>query len=332
MPKYPVIKGRIIDTPIDIILKQLKSELTNGKLKYIDNKKGGWIRVTCPHHSDGLEENPSCGVYNGDDPNIELGTAHCFTCDFAVPLYKFVAECFDKSEEFAKNWLINNFGGDKVDLGVRLGHISLNKRKDEKYIDESILNNFKSWHPYMAKRKLSQDICNRFKVKYDPKSECIVFPTWDEKNNLIMLTKRSVNTKNFYLDKDKEKPIYLMNFIKNNNIKEVTLVESQINCLTLWSWNIPSIATFGCNITQHQFDILNKSGVTHYYLALDGDEAGKKGIKKFINNIRKDVIVDVIELPRGKDVNDLTEEEFNNLKITRSFDWLYNNKNVYYNK
>ena len=143
-----------------------------------------------------------------------------------------------------------------------------------------------------------------------------------------MITKRSVNSKQFYLDKDKEKPIYLMNFIKKNNIKEVTVVESQINALTLWCWNIPAIATFGCNITKHQFDILNKSGIEHYYLAFDGDAAGKKGIKKFINNMREDVLIDIIEIPNSKDVNDLSEEEFNKLKITRSFDWLFKNKTV----
>lgn len=323
---YPIIKGRIIDTPINIILKKLKSELTNGKLKYIDNKSNGWIRVTCPHHSGGLENNPSCGIYNGDDPKMEKGRAHCFTCNFNVPLYKFVAECFDKSEEYGKKWLLDNFGGKQVTENINLSYINLNKKEKTNYINESILDEMQSWHPYMAKRKLSQEVCSLFKIKYDPISECIVFPTWDEKNNLIMITKRSVNSKNFYLDKDKEKPVYLLNYIKNKNIKEVTVCESQINTLTLWSYGIPSVATFGCNITQHQFDILNKSGINHYYLAFDGDEAGDKGIKNFINNIKKDVFVDIIILPRGKDVNDLTEEEFNNLKIIPSYNWikLYN--------
>ena len=48
-----------------------------------------------------------------------------------------------------------------------------------------------------------------------------------------MLTRRSVIDKTFIIDKDKEKPVYLLNYIKNNNIKEATVVESQINCLTL---------------------------------------------------------------------------------------------------
>ena len=316
MSNYPIVKNRRITTPIETILKQIKSELTNGKLSYIDSKSSGWIRITCPFHSSGLEKNPSAGIYNGDDPKLEKGFFHCFTCNENGPLYHFVGECFDRDDNFGKQWLIDRFGGERVeDEDIHLPYISLNKKENNAFLNESLLDNFQSWHPYMNKRKLTQDVCNRFKVKYDPKEECIIFPVWDENSNLVMLTKRSVNSKMFYIDKDKEKPIYLLNFIKQENIKEVCVCESQINALTLWSWNIPAIATFGCNITKHQFDILNKSEVEHYYLCFDGDEAGKKGIEKFLNYIRKDVLVDIIYLPKGKDVNDLTEEEFDKLKI-----------------
>ena len=39
-------------------------------------------------------------------------------------------------------------------------------------------------------------------------------------------------------------------------------------------------------------------------------ETGKKGIMKFLQNIRKDVFVDILLVPNGKDINDLTREEF----------------------
>ena len=42
--------------------------------------------------------------------------------------------------------------------------------------------------------------------------------------------------------------------------------------------------------------------------------AGEHGIKRFIKNIRNDVFVDIIQIPTGKDVNDLSKEEFLNLK------------------
>lgn len=89
-----------------------------------------------------------------------------------------------------------------------------------------------SFHPYMIKRHLNQDICNKFKVKYDNKSESLVFPVWDENNNLVMLTRRSVLNKTFLIDKGIDKPVYLLNYIQKENITKCIITEGQIDALT----------------------------------------------------------------------------------------------------
>ena len=89
--------------------------------------------------------------------------------------------------------------------------------------------------------------------------------------------------------------------------------ESQINALTLWSWGYPAIALFGTG-SSHQYDILNKSGIRNYILCFDGDAAGLKGKDRFLQNIRKDVLVSYVPIPMGKDVNDLTKEQFESLE------------------
>ena len=314
-----VINNYTINKPIYDILLQLRSELTNGKLARIV-KKGNQISVTCPHHSDGTEKRNSCGVYVGDK-DAEYGSFNCFTCGEHGSFVHFVALCFDSSDEYAKNWLIAHFGEKNTELTIDLEPINLNKQEKTTYLDESILDKFQSYHPYMDKRKLTKKVTETFKIKYDPKSESLVFPVWNEQGKLVMLTRRSVNNKSFYIDKDKEKPVYLMNFIREKGITEIAIAESQINALTLWSWNIPAVATFGCNITQKQIDIFNKSNLRHIYLCFDGDAAGYKGTKKFIEQIRKDIFVDVIILPNGKDINDLSEEEFNALPVLSSQEW-----------
>ena len=319
-----VINGYLIDEPIINILKQVKTELTTDKLRTIQ-QKGDDIRVTCPVHKSGEESHPSCGVYCGNSTEIEYGTAHCFTCGFSGPLWKFIAACFDKNDSYGKKWLVDNFGKLYEDRTLELPIIDLSRTNKNITIDESVLNDMQDFHPYLLKRHLDIKVCNKFKIKYEPKTQCIVFPVWDEHNDLVMLTRRSVNNKTFIIDAEKEKPVYLYNVIKNNNIQEVTIVESQINCLTLWSWGFPSCALFGTG-TQHQYDILNKSGIRHYFLAFDGDNAGNKGIKRFIENIRDDVFIDIIIIPKGKDVNDLTIEEFDTLPIMSKEDWLRINK------
>ena len=323
-----IIDNHIIDAPMRTILNQIKKELTNGKLRQIEDKGDNFL-VTCPHHKNGMEASPACYVYCGSDPNIEYGWMHCFTCDEQGPLYHFVAECFDKGDEWGKRWLLSHFGDTFVEGTLKFPSFDLLSKEDDakpRFLNESLLDSYQSWHPYLAKRGLSRELCERFKVKYDPNGEHIVFPCWDERGNLVMCTRRSVNTKQFLIPKDVEKPVYLLNVIKRNNINEATIVESQFNCLTLWQWGIPSCALFGTGTT-HQYDILNKSDIKHYYLCFDGDDAGDKGIKRFLNNIRKDVFVDIIIMTRGKDVNDLSEEEFNQLPIMDKSEWLRRNNN-----
>lgn len=317
---YLVIGNKTISKPLLDILKIVKESIRNGKLKELRQRDNN-IRVSCPFHKDGLENKASCDIYIGSSNEVEYGWFHCFTCGEQGPFYKFVAECFDKSEDWAKNWLIENFADGIIEKSLDLEPIILNKKQTKEYLNENILNEFASYHPYMTKRKLSKEVCERFKVRYDTKSHCIVFPVWDENNNLVMLTRRSVLDKKFIIDKAKEKPIYLLNFIKKYGIKEVTIVESQINALTLWSWGIPAIATFGCGVTDKQAEILNRSGINHIFICFDGDDAGNHGTSKLINKLSKSILTDVIIMDPGKDVNDITYERFSELPILDSNEW-----------
>lgn len=318
-----IIYNHIIDAPIMDILKRIKMDKPD-ILKNIE-EKGDDIRVTCPVHKGGKEAHPSCGILNKrNNPDYAYGSVNCFTCGFKGPLWRFVAECYDCDDESAKQWLVDNFSSTIASRTIDLPEMELfNKKKTAvETIDESTLDKMQSFHPYMRERKLTQKVCDTFKIKYDPQTKCLVFPVWDDRDNLVMFTRRSVESKNFIIDEGKEKPIYLYNFIKKHSISEITVCESQINALTLWGYGIPAVATFGCNLTPKQLEIFNQSFVRHYYLAFDGDDAGIKGTRKFIKNIRNDVLVDVIILPEGKDVNDLTEEEFDNLRIITKDEWL----------
>lgn len=303
-----------IDVPVYSILLKVRSELLTGKLKDIE-KRGKQVRITCPCHDNGHESTPSCFV------NDE-GIWNCFACHESGKLPKLIGHCFDEDEEFGKKWLIDTYVGDCiVEHETNVLPDDLFEDKKTKTLDESILDTYEDWHPYLEKRHLTKDICKLFKVKYDKEKEMIVFPVWDEHNKLVMLTRRSVNNKTFLIDKDVEKPVYLLNYIIKKNITEATICESQINALTCYTYGYPAVALFGTG-TKYQYNILNKSGIRHYYLAFDGDDAGRKGIKRFLDNIRKDVFIDVILLPKGKDVNDLTQEEFDSLEIISDAEWL----------
>lgn len=190
----------------------------------------------------------------------------------------------------------------------------IEENKEKTFLPESILQKYDYYHPYMWKRKLSKEIVDRFRVGYDNERCAITFPVYDEHNKLAMITARSVENKKFYIDKGIEKPVYLLNEIINNNIDTCYVCESQINALWMWTIGKPAIALIGTG-THHQYEVIRKSGIRRFILAFDGDEAGDKGIKRFILNMPEYCIIDVLKVPRGKDVNDLSEEEINNLEI-----------------
>lgn len=317
-----IVDNHVIKKDIKAIITLLRMENNSGKLQSV-KYLGDGVRCTCPFHKDGLENRPSCNIYTGDDDNLAWGTFHCFTCGEKGSLVEFVAGCLNISKNLAKKWLKDNFteqvlASNNCEIDDKI--ILSNKRVYKRKFDTTLLDNMQSWHPYMQKRQLSKEVCERFEVKYDPKTECIVFPVRDINGELSFLTRRSVKNKMFIIDANVNKDVYLLYDIIKNGLKKVYVAESQINALTLQSWNYPAIALFGTG-TQYQYELLNKSGIIYYILCLDGDDAGDKGIRNFIKNI-KNAFIDIVQVPRGKDINDLTKEEFEALPRISCDEWL----------
>ena len=305
-----IIDNYVINKPIEEILTLLKLSLTNGKLKDIENK-GDDILVTCPHHDGGHERTPACNIYIGNDTKLPYGYFNCFVCGEKGSFLKFVAECFDAPESYAKAWLLKNFGGELIAKNLFMGEpIVLNRNKGiKKHLDESILDQYQTWNPYLAKRKLSREICELFKVRYDPKYRQVIFPAYDMNGNLVMLAKRSIDVKSFYLDKDVEKPVYCLDYVMKNNIKTVLITEGPFDCLTGWEYGFPTIATFG-KISDYQIEQINKSCINIIYAAFDNDAAGRSFLETLKRKLTKRIIIIETKFPAWrKDLNDLTKEE-----------------------
>jgi DNA primase len=302
----------VIDTPIEVILKQLRITLTNGKLREIRNNTDNLV-VTCPFHGGGHEHRPDCNIYIGDKPDLEYGYFRCFACDACGSFVEFVRGCFDSSLEFAKDWLIQHFGK-PADSYISLGDpIVLNRSKKVPNLDKNLLEYYQDWHPYMAQRKLSKTTCKQFQVKYDPYYRQILFPCFDERDNLVLLPKRSIDTKMFYIDKDRPKPLYCYHEVFKNNYKRVMIVEGLIDTLSGWEHGIPTVGTMG-NPSDIQINQLNRSGITVVYCAFDNDSAGQKFTQKVKQLISPRIIVEELKLPPGvKDVNDMSEDQWKTL-------------------
>lgn len=308
-----IINNHVIDSDLYTILDKIRIETNNRYLGRIVNH-GDNVAISCPFHKDGMERHPSCFVYalNNND-NVPFGFFKCFTCNSQGQLYDLVSYCFNCSVEEAKEWLVDNFSKTITESILTLPEIDLNQEKI-RYLDEAILDKYAYFHPYMFKRKLTEETIIKYKIGWDKEKDAITFPIWDENNHLLGISERSVNNKYFHIPRNIGKPVYLLNYIKKEHIQEVYVVESQIDALYLNSLGKSAVALLGTG-TKDQYEILKKSGIRIFHLALDGDMAGRHGIMRFIENMPDDIIIDVLLLPEGKDINDLSKEEIDNLRI-----------------
>jgi len=306
-----IVDNYFIEAEPKEIIEKLRSELTNGKLSQVDYSRTS-IKVCCPDHKGGLEQHPSCFI-NLDPDKAPYLWVHCFTCGLSCDFVEFVAKCFECSVQRAKRWLIDNFGAGFIKRDLQIDDIK-KEQKEETFLDESVLDNFTKYHPYMLKRGLSPEIIEKFELCYDPEYKAIVFPVRDIKGRLVALNRRSVEKKKFWIQKDFSKEnIYLLYNIISENIKEVVVCEGQFDALTSWQYGHPAICLFGAGTAEEQMRVLNNTGIKHYILCYDNDSAGRKGAERFKKFIRKDVFVDDIILPVGKDINTLSKEEFEKL-------------------
>lgn len=306
---YCEVNGKRIDSSIQSILSELRKESGNWYFDSIEQSGSDRLKITCPNHKNGKERHPSCYIFTkNDDPDIEYGTCHCFTCGYVARLPKLVSDVLNISQESANEWLTDGHSTSIISSMEILPRIDIVPKK-EAYLDKSELEKYKGYHEYMWKRKLSKEVVDFFHIGYNKEHNSIMFPVWDEHNNLVMFTERYIDSKKFHIPSSVTKPIYLLNFIIQYNYTTVVVCESQFNALTSWTYGKPAIALFGTG-TKHQYEILNKSGIRHYILMFDGDEAGRKGAERFKKNIRKDVMVTDIVMPDGSDVNDLYYNQF----------------------
>lgn len=311
--------NKIIEEPIIDILYKLRKDLLRNNINKLNDiiLKGPNALITCPQHKGGKEHRPSCFVRLTEGDTVKEGTVYCFTCKYKTNFTKFISNCFDLDDEgrFGEKWLLDNCAISFLTDKRNLKKISLNNKteiKSKEYVSQQELQSYRYYHPYMFERKLTKDIINKFDIGYDKKTNCITFPVYDINNNCLFVVKRNVSFKKFYIPEGIEKAIFGLNQIPKD-CNEIIVCESVFNALTCWVYGKVGIALFGTG-SKEQIETLKTLPVRKLILAFDGDDAGRKADMKFRLALNKDKLIKSYHLPEGKDINDLTKEEFLLLK------------------
>ena len=323
--KNPILAGELE------VLNELKTQLAlNGIQRFAEFKPGPRnIQFNCPIHAGGQERKPSCGISTINKEGVPAGTVHCFTCGYTATLEQMISHCFGKDDDgvFGREWLIKNFLTISIEnrkdiiLDLQRG----NNKITNNYITEEELDSYRYYHPYMYKRRLTDEVIEQFDVGYDNHFElkdkfgkvksvlrCLTFPVRDINGNTLFIARRSVDIKFFHYPEGVNKPIYGL-YELPKGAKEVIICESILNALTCYVYGKPAVALLGLG-TEYQYEQLRKLGCRKIITALDPDAAGQRATARLKKALNGSKLVTSYIVPEGKDINDLEKEEFENLQ------------------
>ena len=310
-----LIDGVHIDHSLEEVLGELQSQLHAQGILLLQKTLStpSDIMIQCPYHNNGQERRPSAGIRKSD------GLFHCLACQETHALPEVIAHCFGYTDPMVGwRWLQKHF----ISVGrEQRKPLELDLERNvpkfaTEYVQEDVLDSFRYLHPYMYKRGLNDQIIELFDIGYDRATECITFPIRDMSGGTLFVARRSVKTKYFNYPSGAEKPLYGIYELSKNPSKEVIVCESMLDALVCWVWGRPAVAMNGLG-TDLQFKQLSRLNCRKLILATDNDESGRNARKRIRAKVRGKLITefDYVSYPVGKkDMNDLTEEEFRNLR------------------
>lgn len=232
-------------------------------------------------------------------------TIFCFVCG-NIDLISIVQEQEGLTFQDAIDFIVNLFQLNKKSFGrpERLEY----KRKEiqQKEIDikeklptynNSILNTFVDYQPYeWVKEDISIDTMKQFEIKFNIESNAIIIPIRDDENNFVGIRCRN-------LDEDKierfgkygvytdvlsgisykcltGRLLYGLNKNKKKimECKKIVIVEGEKSVLKSKSWfgcNDITVASYGCNLTNYQIEIIKSLGVKDIIFMYDREEDDK---------------------------------------------------------
>lgn len=321
------------NTPLIATVEQVVNDLKlerfeDGLLREINNT-GSDLMCTCPFHKGGKENKPSCGVLLREkvvsDRKYEAGTVHCYTCGYTADLPQFVADFLGlNSPVQGFKWLVARYNYNSSDREPLELNLYRGQALQASYMDEAEVERFyqellksKAACEYLHKRALASWLIDAFKLGFDPEDRVVLFPVRDMSGKVAFYKGRSLVGKRFYNAKDIDKTSQIFGLYELCNGRfsqglatpesEIWIAESEIDALSLIGYGKYAVAIMGSHISEAQCKELESTPFRRFVLALDNDEAGRKGaaqIKRLLipkgfrfTNLRWDTDL--------KDINDL---------------------------
>ena len=324
-------------------IQDVIEKLEQHKLIRVNRRMGDYTSIYCPFHNNGEERKPSCGILMVDQfkngQSYKKGWTHCFSCGYSKDIGPMITDLLKNKSihQTGIDWLkehVPGFNADDAEHDALVDDVLIQElqskfaldklkellHKDTKYVSEEELASYRFTVPYMYERKLTDAIIEEYDIGVDMhwippgrKKEvpCITFPVRDKQGRTLFFCRRSIEGKLYNYPEGVTKPVYGIDRIPED-CKSVVICESCINALTARVYGYNAVALLGTG-NSYQIQQLKELGVREFVICTDGDEAGRKAAAKLQNKLKSIAIVWTIIMPNGKDLNDLSKEEFDAL-------------------
>lgn len=298
-------------------MKDVKDILEYMGLDIAKEERNDYI-LFCPEH---IHTKPS------SKPHLwvskDTGVCHCFACGFKSNIQDFVKAYYGDVSQ-AEIDEICGTGQTNTITPIRISFNSLEaETSNKKQFDFS-----EYWenpdHSYLLGRGIHPKVIDKFKCGFDKQYKAVFIPLQDIDGSFIGYKTRNIYSKKFFnaAGMDLSKFLFGAFLIRELNLNKITIVESEIDAMYLWSCGVPAVATMGKNFNEDKANLLAGLGIQHIEIFTDFDEAGMM----LTQEIKAKMVGKCLSIyrtkqpnPNIKDANECTIEQIKHRKVHRIY-------------
>ncbi len=282
------------------------------------------VMINCPFHDD---ENPSCEV------NTDTGLFYCFGCGTGGTFLKIMAELDGMSIQEAARRMRDGQRMDEVVVSI---FNRLESLDDEKQIPFKFLSK-ESFHRvfcpvrdvgvgrfYLENRGITVKTMKQFDLRWAVEGimrDRVIVPVYTDMGKLLTYAGRTVyddvqpKTRKVRSSGSALFGLFEIAQRRDGRTKLPCLIvtEGEFDAMYLQQKGLKAVSTMGtAKITEDQLALLRRY-TKEVWFSYDGDAAGQKAQHRAMQQTRRVVPTYGVSLPEGKDPNELSDDEINEI-------------------
>jgi 5S rRNA maturation endonuclease (ribonuclease M5) len=287
---YEILKALHLDPPID----------------------GGEYQIICPLHD---EHRPSCSI------NVDTGKWICFAGCGAGDL-QLLVKLMRKTTASEARTFVEQHGMYRIPTPSDLfKHVVVD---EDKPLPEIPFPFEKGRVPkWVYKRGINKESLIRWEAGVDDKAG-LALPVRDANQRMVgwVLRQRVAEPKYLYYPGMKKSKVLFGQHLLPEHVDVLYVVEGSLDAISLDQYGYSVVSLLGSMISAAQVNLLRNIKADKIVLVLDNDEAGQKGTKKGLTQLREYGIVKYVKLPKHvKDIQEVRDANAIKEVLTNTYSW-----------